>query len=132
MSSELNYDEIRRRVKRRYDNHAEFLSHLVAFVVTMFAIWALWHPEGTLGTFIQLGSAGWFMGLVIHFIQYLTKIMQERAIDREIERERAWRSGFAGEPDVKRKRDRLTLSDDGEVLEVIEDDEPVYAGRRNR
>ena len=130
MSNEPNYDEIRRRVKRRYDNHAEFLSHLVAFVVTMVAVWWLWQPQGVLGTVAQLGSAGWFMGIVIHFIQYLTKIMQERAIEREIERERAWRSGYVAEPDMKRKRDRLTLTEDGELMEVIEDDDAQPAARR--
>lgn len=130
MSSEPNYDEIRKRIKRRYDNRAEFLSHLVGFLVTMIIVWSIWIPQGTWQTLAEIGSAGWFMGLVIHFIQYLTKEMQERAIEREIERERAWRSGFASEPDMKRKRDRLTLTEDGEVLEVIEDDEAQPSAQR--
>lgn len=131
MSSEPNYDEIRKRVKRRYDNHAEFLSHLAAFVVSMLIVWSVLIPQGLLLTLAQLGSAGWLMGLVIHFIQYLTKIMQERAIEREIIREREWRGTLLSEPDMKRKRERLTLSDDGEVLEVIEDDNMQPAARRH-
>lgn len=132
MSSEPNYDEIRKRVKRRYDNRAEFLSHLVAFIIVNgLGWWFIVRPMGGIVfTLAALVSGLWGLGVVIHGIQFLTKELQERAIEREIGREREWRSGFASEPDMKRKRDRLTLSDDGEVLEVIEDDEAQPIARR--
>ncbi len=71
------------------------------------------------------------MGVVIHFIQFLMKEAQERAIEREIERERAWRrsTGEMQEGEIKRKRDRLTLNHDGELMEIVEDDAPVNRRR---
>jgi fatty acid desaturase len=132
MTNEPNYDEIRRRIKRRYDNRAEFLSHLVAFVIVNgLGWWFIALPMGGIVfTLAALVSGLWFLGVVIHFIQFLTKELQERAIEREIERERAWRSSYASEPDMKRKRERLTLTEDGELLEVIEDDEAPPSARR--
>jgi len=54
-----------------------------------------------------------------------------RAIEKEIERERAWRygTGEMQEGEIKRKRDRLTLNHDGELMEIVEDDAPVNRRR---
>jgi len=126
-----DYDEIRKRITSRYNNRAEFFSHLVAFVVANVVIWSLLDPQGTWFTIVGIFSGLWFMGLVIHFIQYMMKEAQERAIEKEIERERAWRrsTGEMPEGEIKRKRDRLTLNHDGELMEIVEDDAPLTKRR---
>ncbi|MBI1281661.1 MAG: hypothetical protein GC179_26280 [Anaerolineaceae bacterium] len=128
---EQDYAEIRKRITNRYNNRAEFFSHLVAFLVVNGLFWSLLQPQGTWFTVVGIISGLWGMGLAIHFIQYLMKEAQERAIEREIERERAWRRGSSEmqDPEIKHKRDRLTLSHDGELMEIVEDDAPVNRRR---
>ena len=126
-----DYAEIRKRITNRYNNRAEFYSHLVAYLIVNGIIWILLQPEGTWFTLMAIFSGLWGMGLVIHFIQYVMKEAQERAIEKEIERERAWRRnmGEIQEGEIKRKRDRLTLNHDGELMEIVDDDAPVNRRR---
>ncbi len=128
---EPDYAEIRKRITNRYNNRAEFFSHFVAFSVVNGLLWLLLQPQGTWFTIAGIFSGLWGMGLVIHFIQYLMKEAQERAIEREIQHEREWRrgSGEMQEGEIKRKRDRLTLNHDGELMEIVEDDAPVSRRR---
>ncbi|MEP6984632.1 MAG: 2TM domain-containing protein [Chloroflexota bacterium] len=129
---EQDYAEIRKRITNRYNNRAEFFSHLVAFLVVNGLIWLLLDPQGTWFTVAGVFSGLWGMGLVIHFIQYLMKEAQERAIEKEIERERAWRRNIPemAEGEIKRKRDRLTLNHDGELMEIVEEDDAPVRRRR--
>ena len=129
---EQDYAEIRKRITNRYNNRAEFFSHLVAFLVVNGLIWLLLDPHDTWFTVAGVFSGLWGMGLVIHFIQYLMKEAQERAIEKEIERERAWRRGSDAlqEGEIKRKRDRLTLNHDGELMEIVEEDDAPVRRRR--
>ena len=130
MSSDPNYDEIRRRIKRKYDNRAEFLSHIVAFIICNTVLWGALQPQYGWETLARIVMSLWFMGLVIHSIQSFTKEMQERAIERAIEHEREWQSQQTPERDVKRKRDRLRLTADGELLDVVDEDDEQVAIKR--
>jgi hypothetical protein len=123
---EQDYEEIRKRITNRYNNRAEFFSHLVAFLVANGIVWILLAPSGTWFTIAAIVMGCWGMGVLIHIIQYLTKEAQERAIEKAIERERAWREniGQMQEGEIKRKRDRLTLNHDGELMEIVEDEAP--------
>jgi hypothetical protein len=126
-----DYEEIRKRITNKYNNRGEFFSHLVAFLVANGILWFVLQPGGTWYTVAGIFSGLWFMGLVIHFIQYWMKEAQERTIEREIQREREWRRGTGeiSEGEIKRKRDRLTLNHDGELMEIVEDDAPVNRRR---
>ena len=128
---EQDYAEIRKRITNRYNNRAEFLSHLVSFMVANGIVWGLLSPSGMWFTVAAIVMGLWGMGLVIHFVQYVMKEAQERAIEREIERERAWRrnTGEMHEGEIKRKRDRLTLNHDGELMEIVEDEVPLTRRR---
>lgn len=121
--------EIRRRIERRYNHRIEFFSHLTAFVVIVGIVWFVWltttQPprNDVISWIITLGSAGWLAGLLIHAINYILTEQREQAIERTIEQERLW----WGE---KPKRDQaMRLSDEGELLEIV-DDEPEYNGKR--
>lgn len=127
------YEAIRKRVTERYQNRAQFLGHLIAFLMVNVIAWALippWLMNGASDFFrslimgaMFLGSAGWLLGLVIHGMNYVLTEMRERAIDREIERERQWLEGRWDEEKPKRQRLERLISDDGE-LSLEEMDEP--------
>lgn len=126
-----DYEEIRQRITRRYNNRAEFWSHVVAYIVSSVIVWRVLSPVGLFFTIAAVIMGFWGMGLVIHAVQYLMKEAQERAIERAIDRERSWRwqADETGDGTIKRKRDRLTLKHDDAMLEVVEDDVPA---RRRR
>jgi hypothetical protein len=117
--SEPNYDEIRRRITKRYENRAEFFIHLVTFVIINALLWSeLVFRRGWLLTAF---TALWFIGLVAHFINFLMSEARERAIELAIEREHYWGSNSGD--GRKLKRDSYTrLSDDGELIDVVDDD----------
>ncbi len=127
--TEPDYNEIRKRVSQRYENRTQFAGHLASFIILNGLLWT-----GLLGIshgwLLTAFTGLWFLGLVIHFVNFVLTEARERAIERAIERERAWVSGeVTGE---KPKRDpRTRLSDDGELLEVIDDDWEQGAQRRS-
>lgn len=135
-----HYEEIRRRIERRYNARKEILIHTVVFVIINFLIWAAWRFTG-LQMSISLVwplliTGGWGAGYIAHLIDYLMKGASERAIEKAVERERAWRDGTL---DEKPKRDqRARLSADGE-LELVryddyddDDDDDDHHHRRRR
>jgi hypothetical protein len=127
-----DFDEIRKRIEKRYDQRAEMLSHTIAFVVVNGFVWGAWLLTDPLARMTAVIPAAltilWFVGFAIHGVQYLTAEARERAIEQALEREREWY--YQGEH--KAKRDRLTrLTDDGELVEVVEDEEEL-GDRRKR
>jgi hypothetical protein len=125
--SDPNYDEIRKRITKRYENRAEFFGHLVAFITINALAWFIFPSSGVLVAFTAL----WFMGVVIHFINFVLTEARERAIEQAIERERRWVNGSLS-ADEKPKRDRRTrLTDDGELWEVVEEERETRQKHRS-
>ena len=128
------YEAIRKRMTERYRSRAEFYGHLIAFVIINLFAWAVIPStlsEGlraTILTFLALISVGWFVGVAIHAINFILVEMRERAIDREIERERRWLAGEDMDEKPKRHRrlERMT-DDEGELL-----DEAAWAAQDER
>jgi hypothetical protein len=118
------YDEIRRRITKRYEARAQFYGHLVSFLIINVLLWTLLQPPQIgLGRTLLLGfSSLWTVGLAIHAVNFLFSEMRERAIEKAIERERQFQ-GTPLQAKGKRKRDAIArLSADGELLEVVDDD----------
>lgn len=128
MSLEPDYDEIRRRIKKRYDNRVEFISHIVSFLGANLVLWGVLQPQYGWYTLASLAMGGWFIGVLCHAVVFWGKEAQERAIERAIEREREFRSQNP-EAYIKPKRDRLSLTADGELLDVIDEDESLAKKR---
>jgi hypothetical protein len=149
--ADSNYDDIRRRVEKRFKERQELLIHVAVFVIANLAFWLFWlflAPAGSTSSFpgseptSQPGAfpwpliinLGWGVGIVSHFLWYYYKYgggaeRREQAIEREIERELARRE--VGGYVEKLKRDsHVQLTEDGE-LEAENDEEIVY-DRRNR
>lgn len=125
---------IRKRIMARFENRAEFITHLVTFVITMSLLWFVLQPIGLWYLLAQLCTGFWAIGIFIHGTQTLFKELSERAIQREIELERAtYRYDL---PD-KRKRSlddlSIVVDDDGELDPGYdyydEDDMQHYSGQ---
>jgi ABC-type polysaccharide transport system permease subunit len=74
MADDPIYQEIRRRITKRYANRTEFFSHLISFVVVNLIVWSLLSGqlrEWGLLVAVQLCAGLWFMGLLIHAAQFL-------------------------------------------------------------
>lgn len=133
MSEDQNdYREIRKRVERLYDARKDIFIHTAVFVIINLLMWAVWAFTDLKIHFPMvwplLVSGGWGAGYIAHLIDYLMKEAKEKAVQREIERERAWRAGTL---DEKPKRDqRARLTEDGE-LEIITADEEYSYHRRS-
>ncbi len=111
------YDEIRRRIEKRYKKRQELYIHIASYVVTNLFLWFFFHDSWVLWV-----TFGWGIGVVSNIIEYYNKYgagaqRREDAIQREVERERE-RLGYE-----KPKNDsRMRLTDDGELEEVSEYD----------
>ncbi|MFN8373594.1 MAG: 2TM domain-containing protein [Anaerolineae bacterium] len=129
MSSDPEYDEIRRRIKRKYDNRTEFIAHLMSYVGASIVLWGVLQPQYGWATLSALIMGCWFIGLLVHAVVFWGKEAQEQAIEHAIERERELRYQRGTDSDIKPKRDRLRLTTDGELLEVVDEDEQAAKKR---
>lgn len=115
---DINYQAIRRRVEARYGMRIGFFAHAISFVVAMVLGWIIFYSWLTAWIFdlALISSAGWFVGITIHAVIWVMSELKERAIDREIEKEREllYRYGVKRKNSVGRYYE---LTDDGELAE---------------
>ncbi len=108
------FDSLRARIERRYRRRYELAAHIVMFLFITVGLLLLRVPP----TALALLGGVWALVLVVHGLQVVFAETTDRAIERAIEREQG-QAGSAEKP----KRDRyVRLSDDGEVLDVIDDE----------
>ncbi len=144
--SEPDYNEIRRRVEHRFNKQKELSIHAAVYIVINLLIWGLYVTgfmdsipvlsglNAAFGILMPLFiSIGWGAGLVAHYVDYYYSVgggarRRERVIQDEIERERALRAEYE-----KPKRDRrVHLTEDGELEEVVDEDDYSRAEKRLR
>jgi len=133
-------DEIRRRIEKRIKQRNEFYIHLAAYIAGNLLMWVIWAL--TLDTGETIGfpwpiivMLGWGIGLGAHgltlFFSSPSRVeARERAIQREIERERERlvNDDYYEKP----KRDqRMRLTDDGELIEIDDDLEDTEKRKRD-
>ena len=120
------YDEIRRRVEKRYKKRQELLIHIASYVVANVMLWFFFHDSWVLWV-----TFGWGIGVVSNIIDYYTKYgpgaqRKEDEIRREVDREIARRAIYE-----KPKNDtHMRLTDDGELEEVPEAEDSEKPKRR--
>ncbi len=151
--SEQSYDEIRRRVEKRYKERQALIIHLAVFVVANIAIWAFWLLISSGGSdalaaidmvddaeyfafpWPLIVTLGWSIGIVSHYLTYYFKHgsganRREDAIQREVEQEMARIGDFNGYEKPKNES-RMRLTEDGE-LEEVSDTDIRYAAKSKR
>jgi hypothetical protein len=119
------YKDIKKRVKQRYDMRKEFFSHLAAYLIFLVMTYIVFGPQTGIWDGINLLTAAWTIGIVVHAVIAYFEERTEVAIDREM-----MRMGIYNTEEEKPKRDDVTmrLSDDGELVEApfadkMDDDE---------
>lgn len=132
--SDQDYQEIRRRIEKRYDNRSGFYIHLAVFLIVNLGIWIAWlftDPLARMNPVLPLlVTLGWGAGFIAHMIDFIMAEARENAIEKAIERERGWLMEDADAR--KRKRGAARLSSDGEILDIIEDDWEDDSARQRR
>lgn len=109
-----DFDGIRSRVERRYRRRFELAAHAVFYLFIVGGLALLRFPQ----PYHFLLAGVWALALALHALQFMFAEFADRAIEREIERERA-----RVYDNDKPKRDRqVRLSDEGELIDVIEDE----------
>lgn len=137
---EPNYDDIRRRVEKRFKARQELQIHFAAYVIVNVMLWIVYLAlaggvqfPGMSGGELEgmnfpapiLVTLGWGIGMIAHVIDYYNKHgggleRRENAIQREIDRE------LMRQQSEKPKRDqRLRLTEDGEIEELVDEDSDV-------
>jgi hypothetical protein len=143
--TEPDYNEIRQRVEKRYKERTGLIIHSAIFLMINAIFWLMWaflpsiqilSPDDV--TNFQFPwpiiiTLGWGAGMVAHCLDYYHKYgggarRREEAIALEVEREMA-RRGYSEKP----KRDHhMRLTEDGELEEIIDEDEYDSAGSMRR
>lgn len=125
------YNDIRQRVKKRYDKRKEFFGHFVSFLLVNGFLWTVLLPiqdfgDGFWGVFGAVVTVGWTVGLFVHMLDWVSEEMVDRAVEQEMERA-GFHSIYQYE---KAKRDErlVRLSDDGELVDY--DEEPIEQARK--
>jgi hypothetical protein len=137
------YKEIRRRVTARYEKRKDFWSMNGCFVLFSIIVWGFWLDFFTVSGLLEQGVRlfwfGFLFACVISTVEYVLFELQERAVDREMERVGLRRSyiELAEHRGAKRKNDSgdtplerlVALSEDGELI-PLDDDAPDYRQSR--
>lgn len=98
----------------------QFATHAVLFVFVNAALWLTRFPAAVVVTML------WTAGVAIHLLNLIVAEAREAAIAREIERERQRRV------QPPRRARTIQLSDEGELLDIIEDEWEVEEKRKRR
>lgn len=126
----MDYKQIRARVEKRINQRNEFLIHFSIYIAVHLLLWMIWAtsggPQDHSLPWPLYPMFGWGIGLLAHglvvfFNSGTMEERKERAIQREIERERLRMGGAMPEELDKPKRDeakrKVYLSDDGELID---------------
>jgi 2TM domain-containing protein len=136
-------EEIRRRVEKRIKQRNEFYIHLAVYIAVNLLLWGIWfftsnfHNGEDNFPWPFIPMMGWGIGIVAHgltvYFNSARRIeARERAVQREIERER---ERLANDDHYEKpKRDqRMRLTEDGELIEIADDDaEEIEKRKRDR
>lgn len=129
--NDIDVEKIRERVEERFKERTEFFMHLVIYVIINAMLWGIYIFSGGGWPWPIVPMLGWGAGLFAHGVEVFAGSSfwierRERAIQQEIERERMRRMGYFEKP----KRERLRLSDDGELLSEQPPDEEEQPDQR--
>ncbi len=134
--TEEDYQKIRERVDKRFEERAEWVSHFIAYVFVNLGFHIFFGWGSTVAMIITIF---WGMGLAIHTAQTFMEMMmaqaKDRAIQREIEMELYRKEGRVPSFASKRKNEdgfqNLRIGYDGELVDVTAEDFEDEFNRNN-
>ena len=124
------YEEIRKRVHKRYKRRVDFAESVMVFVavnVIMWLLWAFTDYEARISVLVPLIVSGISAAMMTsEVVSFVLGEAEERAIQREIEVERQWRREASNSEKAKRDDAAyMRLSDDGELVDVADYDPDI-------
>ncbi len=130
ITDKADYDRVYKLAYKRYRQKAELAIHLAVYLAITLMLWVIWLAVGA-GTlpFPLIVMGGWGVGLAghaasVYFDSARASEARERAVEEAISR---YNAGY--EKPKKRKREQL-LTDDGELLDVVEEPDTVKESRQ--
>ncbi len=125
MFNEEVYHDMMQRVEHRYRRRVAWLANLALYIFVTFLIAHRLLPEWIYEIpLVRLTGVGWLLWTTLLALHLLTVILYEfrdRKVEFELMRQ-LLATGSAGYAKPKRKHNRLALTEDGELLEVAEDE----------
>ena len=105
-------DEVRHKVERRYRKRSLLLFHVILYIFVVSALFVISEPGDDEHIVVAIVWAGL---LVLHGARILTNELRDRAVERELRR-------YFGDMPYKAKHgERLALSEDGELVEFVDE-----------
>ncbi len=136
VASEGDYRRLHKAAHEALEERKGFYIHMTVYLMVNLALLIVW-AQATRGTgfpFPLIVLLLWGIGLTAHSMSVFTSsartvAARERAIQRAVERETERLYGDVPRKE-KRKHERLMLAEDGELLEVAEDEWPLEQKRK--
>ncbi len=132
--AEEDYARRHKAVHQRARQQTEFAIHLVVFTLINLLMWFIWAVanDGTLIPFPLIIMGLWGAGLGTHgaavfFDSSRYAAARERAVQRAIS---SYEEAYDAAPAQKRKRRERLLTDDGEWLDIVEENDIEQEGKR--
>lgn len=121
-ADEEAYRRVRATTAKYFEDYNGFLIHLAVYIILVPAAWLVCLFLGWSFIFPILLTLGWGVGLAAHGIDISYHSSRSTAAREQAIREAQGQVPQFGAPQKeKRKHDHLVLSEDGELLEIIDD-----------
>lgn len=127
--------QIRKRIEKRYKKRTEFFQMVIGLGVLNLILWNVFVPSGIFLMAAQCFAGITVLGIGMTGMELFFMEVQERAVQREIEREREARygGGYGYDYEKPKHDDHMRLVDLGEDGELIEiEDEDDYDDRQRQ
>ncbi len=146
MASKSDYNTAKFRLSRNTNKLKELLIHGSVFVLINLMLWIFWLGGAVpmMQNFLHFDlsgfplplivTLGWGIGMAFHVADVMSSLNRGREVESAVERERDRMARL--ENTAKRKNEErhtsMHIGDDGELVELIEDDEPTFEQKGKR
>ncbi len=125
-TDEETYRRMRATTAKYFEDRNGFLIHLAVYTILNPAAWIICILLSWALIFPILLTLGWGIGLAAHGIDISFHSNRSTAAREQAIRDAQLRvPQFGAQPKEKRKHDRLVLSEDGELLEIVDEDQEL-------
>jgi uncharacterized integral membrane protein len=137
MADPGDYQRLHQAAHQAHNQRKELVIHGIVYVMINLAAWFIWgmvtRGAGFPIPFILSGA--WGLGLAAHGVTIYAgssraRARREYAVQEAVERERAYLYGDASHKE-KRKHERLMLTEDGELLHIVDMNDQSEARQRD-
>lgn len=117
---ESDFKKVRKRVEKPWKDREDLLGHIGAYIGVNAGLWSIFALTGAGFPWPIFVSLFWGIGLIADIVEKSRSGANQRAIEREVERERQRLMDDMEKP--KRKRSEIRLTEDGELTDSMIDE----------